>query len=180
MGGAEEISGDCCHVGVRPLRINPPKRSGNATEGVLSRILGHVSRAAVNRVAVERTALRAFFASAGLSELPVFVFSLERGDDDATAFSRMFAPVFGVPEDPATGGAGGPLGGYLVHHGAVGADTASHIVSLQGVAMGRPSRIHISLAAPSGSITGVRVGGSAVLVGTGSIAAVPGISDSTR
>ena len=82
-----------------------------------------------------------------LEELPVFVFSPEPADDDATVYSRMFGPVFGIPEDPATGGASGPLGAYLLKYNAVSADNASRLVSLQGVRMGRPSRIHIALSA---------------------------------
>jgi trans-2,3-dihydro-3-hydroxyanthranilate isomerase len=99
--------------------------------------------------------------------MPVFVFSLERGDDDATAFSRMFAPVLGIPEDPATGGASGPLGAYILHKGAVTPEQARHMVSLQGVAMGRPSRITISVLTTNGEISDVRVGGASVLLGAG-------------
>ncbi len=128
-----------------------------------------LSRAAVNAAVLDRGALRRFCQAADLPELPVFVFSLERADDDATVFSRMFAPVFDIPEDPATGGASGPLGGYLVHHEAVPAEQATHMVSLQGAKMGRPSRIHISIDARDGLIKAVRVGGQAVLVGEGTI-----------
>jgi trans-2,3-dihydro-3-hydroxyanthranilate isomerase len=128
-----------------------------------------ISRQAVDRVAVDRSALRRFFDAEGLAELPVFVFTLESGADDATVFSRMFAPAFGVAEDPATGGAGGPLGAYLVVHEAIPADRAAHIVSLQGAAMGRPSRIHISVASRDGHVSAVRAGGRAVLVGSGSL-----------
>jgi predicted PhzF superfamily epimerase YddE/YHI9 len=35
--------------------------------------------------------------------------------------------------------------------------------------MGRPSRIHISIDSADGAITGVRVGGTSVLVGRGEI-----------
>jgi trans-2,3-dihydro-3-hydroxyanthranilate isomerase len=128
-----------------------------------------VSRRAVDAVVVDRTALQRFYQAAGMSELPVFVFSLEAAGDDATVFSRMFAPVFGIAEDPATGGASGPLGGYLVHHAAVPADRAAHMVSLQGVRMGRPSRIHISISTRNGRIDEVRVGGQSVLVAEGTM-----------
>lgn len=127
------------------------------------------TREAVNRVTVDRAALRAFFTASGRDELPVFVFTLEAGDDDATAFSRMFAPLFGIPEDPATGGASGPLGAYLVHHGAVSPERAAGIVSLQGVAMGRPSRIVISIGRRDGAISDVRVGGRSVSMGSGNL-----------
>ena len=125
------------------------------------------TREAVNRAIVDRAALRTFYAAIGRDELPVFAFTLEAGNDDATAFSRMFAPMFGIPEDPATGGASGPLGAYLVRHKAVSDERAARMVSLQGVAMGRPSRIVISIKTHDGSISDVRVGGTCVSMGSG-------------
>jgi trans-2,3-dihydro-3-hydroxyanthranilate isomerase len=125
------------------------------------------TREAVNRVRADRKALQAFFTANGEDELPVFVFSTERGNDEATAFSRMFAEIFGVPEDPATGGASGPLGAYLLHHGVVSKKQAERLWSYQGVAMGRPSRIAISVQAKRGKVTDVRVGGSCVSLGAG-------------
>ena len=125
------------------------------------------TRDAVNRARADRKALQAFFAANGEAELPVFVFSVERGDDEATAFSRMFAELFGVPEDPATGGASGPLGAYLLQHGVVTAEQAERMWSYQGVAMGRPSRIAISVQSKRGQVSEVRVGGSSVPVGAG-------------
>ena len=107
--------------------------------------------------------------AAHMPELPVFVFSLEPANDDAAVYSRMLAPVFGIAEDPATGGAGGPLGGYLVSHGVVSAKQAEHLINLQGVQMGRPSRIHISIGMHDIRIDEVRVVGQAVLVGEGTI-----------
>jgi len=86
-------------------------------------------------------------------------------------YSRMFAPGFGIPEDPATGAASGPLGAYLLKYKAVSAKTASRLVSLQGVRMGRPSRIHIALSSRAGVLEEVQVGGEAVIVGEGTIRA---------
>jgi trans-2,3-dihydro-3-hydroxyanthranilate isomerase len=82
----------------------------------------------------------------------------------------MFAPDLGVGEDPATGGASGPLGCYLVRHALVPADRAGAMLSLQGVKMGRPSHVHISIACdPTGGFTSVRVGGESALAGEGTI-----------
>ena len=125
------------------------------------------SRAAVNRASCDRGLLRAFFAANDHPELPIFLFSLEPGNDDVTAFSRMFAPLFGIPEDPATGGASGPLGAYLLRLGAVTPQQATRLVSLQGVAMGRPSRITISVITRDEKIVDLRVGGTSVSVGAG-------------
>jgi trans-2,3-dihydro-3-hydroxyanthranilate isomerase len=79
--------------------------------------------------------------------------------------------MMGANEDPATGSASGPLGCYLVKHGLVAPDKAGAIVSSQGVKMGRPSRIHIKIDLTSGEISRVRVGGTSVLVGQGTLRA---------
>ncbi|CAN5722545.1 PhzF family phenazine biosynthesis protein [soil metagenome] len=134
------------------------------------------TRTAVDRIAIERRALLNVFRGVGLAELPVFFFTTDRSASaisgnasDATIYSRMLAPGFGISEDPATGGASGPLGSYLLYHGVVDAETARSMVSLQGVAMGRPSRIHISIDSDDDMITRVRVGGESVLVGRGEV-----------
>jgi trans-2,3-dihydro-3-hydroxyanthranilate isomerase len=129
-----------------------------------------VSRSAVDAVSIERKALTRSQLGAGLEELPVFFFSPEQaGDGGETVYSRMLAPRFGIGEDPATGAASGPLGAYLLQHRLVTADAARAMISLQGVAMGRPSRVHISIDSDEDRITGVRVGGVSVLVGRGEI-----------
>ena len=71
----------------------------------------------------------------------------------------MLAPGFGIGEDPATGAASGPLGAYLLQHRLVTADAARAMISLQGVAMGRPSRVHISIDSDEDRITGVGLAG---------------------
>jgi trans-2,3-dihydro-3-hydroxyanthranilate isomerase len=113
--------------------------------------------------------LEAFFKAANVDAHGVFFFSTERARDTATVYSRMFAPGAGIPEDPATGSASGPLGSYLVRHKVVAADAAGAMLSLQGVQMGRPSHVHMSIGVTDGAITSVRVGGEAVLAGEGTI-----------
>jgi len=108
-------------------------------------------------------------AAAGVDNHAMFVFSREPGPDDATVYSRMFAPGLGVHEDPATGAASGPLGCYLVRHHVVAPDQADAILSLQGVKMGRPSRVHIAIGLDCDGIALVQVGGEAVLVGEGEL-----------
>jgi len=125
------------------------------------------SRREVDDAVLNRAAFSSFMGS--LTDPPdcVFFFSLEPGADGATAYSRMFAPGLGIGEDPATGGASGPLGCYLVRHGAVTAGQAGSMLSLQGVKMGRPSHVHISIGLDRGEILDVRVGGTAVFAGEG-------------
>ena len=128
------------------------------------------SREAVNRAITDLSALRRLVSTAGV-DLPIFFFAMSDGAAGETVYSRMFAPKFGVIEDPATGSASGPLGCYLLRYALVDADAATHIVSLQGAAMGRPSRIHVEVTARGGDITQVRVGGRAVLVARGEMMA---------
>jgi trans-2,3-dihydro-3-hydroxyanthranilate isomerase len=130
------------------------------------------TRSAVDRAAVDRRAATRLCGDAGLPELATFFFTTA-GDPQPgasqTVYSRMLAPGFGITEDPATGGASGPLGCYLFHHGVVSSAAAQNIVSLQGVAMRRPSRIHISIETTGETITRVRVGGQSVLLGRGEV-----------
>ena len=124
------------------------------------------TRDAVDRAVSETGPLRRLNERTGL-KLPVFLFTLEAGEPEATVYSRMFSPQFGIAEDPATGIASGPLGCYLVRYGLVGAESAGRILSLQGQAMGRPSRIHIRIAGGREQITKVEIGGESVLVARG-------------
>jgi trans-2,3-dihydro-3-hydroxyanthranilate isomerase len=86
----------------------------------------------------------------------------------------MFAPGLGVLEHPATGSAAGPLGCYLVQHGRAPGDATRQIVNVQGVKMGRASRIHIAISGGPDAITDVKVGGEAVLVARGEWLAISG------
>jgi trans-2,3-dihydro-3-hydroxyanthranilate isomerase len=125
------------------------------------------TRAAVDDAAGDRAALDALLAGTQSGAHGVFLFSADPGDDDATVYSRMFAPRLGISEDPATGVASGPLGCYLVRHKIVVPQHAGDMVSLQGVKMGRPSRVHVSIGVDGSEIATVRVGGEAVLAGEG-------------
>jgi trans-2,3-dihydro-3-hydroxyanthranilate isomerase len=129
------------------------------------------TRQAVDRVAVNRTAYVACLSAAGIEDVPVFPFTLDRtgAAGDEIVYSRMLAPGFGIAEDPATGSANGPLGCYLAVHSALPEATLDHFVSLQGVAMKRPSRLHVSIARNGRQVTRVRVGGQSVLVGEGTL-----------
>jgi trans-2,3-dihydro-3-hydroxyanthranilate isomerase len=97
----------------------------------------------------------------------VFVFTREVEHVGSTVHSRMFAPGLGITEDPATGGASGPLGCYLVRHGL--APAGAEIISEQGLEMGRPSLIHIRIEQDGDRITAVRVGGQCHFMGEGFI-----------
>lgn len=77
----------------------------------------------------------------------------------------------GIPEDPATGAASGPLGAYLVENGvaALTKDQFCHIRSEQGFEMERPSFIDITVGKSKGAISSIKIGGKVASVGTGQL-----------
>ena len=77
----------------------------------------------------------------------------------------MFAPADGVPEDPATGSAAGPLACHLLRHGAIGPGT--ELAISQGASIGRPSTLYATADGSPDGITAVRVRGGAVIVAEG-------------
>ena len=81
---------------------------------------------------------------------------------------RMFAPDFGVPEDPATGAAAAAFAGVLMQFEAMG-DGTHDVAIRQGDAMGRPSAIALQLTIASGALRAVEIGGGAVIVSDGTL-----------
>jgi trans-2,3-dihydro-3-hydroxyanthranilate isomerase len=130
-------------------------------------IVALATRKAVDAAVLDRAKVDAMFASAGIQRRGIYVFSTERGQDDATAYSRLLGS--GGIEDPATGSAAGPAGCFAAQYGFVPADRVGAIVFLQGVLVRRPSRIHVNVTMAGGEISGVKVGGSAVVVGEGTM-----------
>jgi trans-2,3-dihydro-3-hydroxyanthranilate isomerase len=77
----------------------------------------------------------------------------------------MFAPAFGITEDPATGSGAGLLATHLARHGetAFGEEIEIH----QGLRIGRPSLLRARVEGSAERIERVEVGGSAVIVARG-------------
>ena len=121
--------------------------------------LDAVRRARINRHAWDTTLTTPWTES-------VFLFSHQAEAPDATVHARMFAPTFGVPEDPATGSAAAAFAGYLGRRHALANGTGRWVVE-QGIEMGRPSRMEVEADATDGEITAVRVAGPSVIVGEG-------------
>jgi PhzF family phenazine biosynthesis protein len=80
----------------------------------------------------------------------------------AAAYTRFFNPIVGIAEDPATGTAAGPLAARLVAGGQ--AEPGRPVIIEQGHALGRPSRIEVTV-----SGTQVRLSGSGLVVAEGTL-----------
>ncbi|MBV8120743.1 MAG: PhzF family phenazine biosynthesis protein, partial [Alphaproteobacteria bacterium] len=82
--------------------------------------------------------------------------------------ARMFAPLHGVPEDPATGSANVALAGLLASlHPEPDLNLELRIA--QGIEMGRPSLLEASAEKRGGRVTQMRIGGRCVTVMTGTV-----------
>lgn len=121
------------------------------------------SLAAVKKAATDMAAFRKYFGAR--EGLPLFLFSPETYSPSNQINCRMFAHLFGIPEDPATGSANGCLAGYLVKHRFFGSDAISVRVE-QGYEIGRKSLLHLEAGTEGGSIS-VKVGGRVIDVAEG-------------
>jgi trans-2,3-dihydro-3-hydroxyanthranilate isomerase len=100
-------------------------------------------------------------ALAALGSFGVSCFAL----DEDRVHARVFCPGLGVPEDPATGSAAGPLAVHLARHGRTA--FGQPITITQGVEIGRPSRLLACAFGSAERVERVAVAGSAVLVAQG-------------
>jgi trans-2,3-dihydro-3-hydroxyanthranilate isomerase len=83
----------------------------------------------------------------------------QAGDADIQA--RMFAPLHGIPEDPATGSANVALVGFLASLRPE-PDLTLNLRIAQGIDMGRPSLLEAAAEKKSGQIIGMWIGGRCV------------------
>jgi trans-2,3-dihydro-3-hydroxyanthranilate isomerase len=124
-----------------------------------------------NHDALARAIARADVFRLEVSKLPstsILLYTLvnEEGIDIR---ARMFAPLHGIAEDPATGSANVALIGLLAQLRPEHDLTLSKTVA-QGVEMGRPSLLFTTAEKQQGIVTATYVGGHCVPVMTGSIA----------
>jgi trans-2,3-dihydro-3-hydroxyanthranilate isomerase len=120
-----------------------------------------VARSRVNLEAWER-------ALTGTWAPEVLLFAREGERAGSDLHGRMYAPGFGIAEDPATGSAAAALAGYLARRDPR-RDGTLHWRLEQGFEMKRPSILDISADVADGEITAVRVGGASVVVCEGTM-----------
>ncbi len=121
-------------------------------------------RDALQRAAIDMKKLRAL-ANEGLTpDIHVYV----RSGDDFDIRARVFAPLDGVPEDPATGSANCALAGLLSHYDEAPSGRFQWRIA-QGVEMGRPSVLHAEAKKENGTVVKTSIGGACVMVAEGFI-----------
>lgn len=142
--------------------------TGNTMLMVPVRSLADLGRSRPNLLLLEEVYARNGFSSSGATGCYAFTReTIEIGE--ARAHARFFVGQ-NIGEDPATGSAAGPLGGYLVYHDATRVDPVDGVYRFlieQGDFIGRPSRIELEVKGAPGKVTEVRVGGPSVVVARG-------------
>jgi trans-2,3-dihydro-3-hydroxyanthranilate isomerase len=121
-------------------------------------------RAALERARARVDVMEAFAADGICPDIHLYVGS----GDGFDLRARMFAPLDGVPEDPATGSANVALGALLATLEPAASGTFRRRIA-QGVEMGRPSVLEVRAEKRDGLVTEAYVRGTSVLVSEGQI-----------
>jgi trans-2,3-dihydro-3-hydroxyanthranilate isomerase len=124
-----------------------------------------VSRDAVSRARLDRATWERVLSGGWAKE--IFLFDASAVATDTAIRARMFAPDLGVGEDPATGSAAASLAAYLSKHASGGAHMKWTVE--QGVEMGRPSILSLSVERSGTQDAAIRVAGKCVLVSEGQL-----------
>jgi trans-2,3-dihydro-3-hydroxyanthranilate isomerase len=124
---------------------------------------------ALTRCAADLSLLRASFAHPSPAT-GVYVVTWE--DDPSVVRARMFAGDVGVTEDPATGSAALAYGVYAAGTGLLPTGRSS-IEITQGVEMGRPSQLTVTVDSAAGAALATELTGRVSPVASGTIAIPP-------
>lgn len=143
--------------------IHPPRVAGVGLPFLIVELrhLEALARARCNMEVIEQ------ISASGIAP-DILIYVRVSGDGNEVIRARMFAPLDGVPEDPATGSANGALAALLTHcDGSDSGDFNWRI--MQGVEMGRPSMLLASTRKRHGEVTETRIAGDSVLICEGMI-----------
>ncbi len=121
-----------------------------------------VDRAALERARSHMPGVEALREQGLVPDVHLYV----RSADEFDIRARMFAPLDGVPEDPATGSANCALAALLAHHDPRDDGNFGWRIA-QGVEMGRPSVLEARAQKEDGAVLDAWIGGTSVLVGEG-------------
>ena len=118
-------------------------------------------RATVDQAVLDRAAWSKHLAKAWAPSVYFFA-------DEENIYSRMFSPLFGIEEDPATGSAAVAIAGVFGARRPEREGTFTWLID-QGVAMGRPSRLEAIAEKRDGRVVRIKVGGATVIGAEGTI-----------
>lgn len=147
-------------VGLKPDGISDELPIEEVSTGNAFLMLPIKDLATIRKAVGNMNALSDFFSNT--PSMAPYLFTFETEDPKSRVHTRLFAPYFGIIEDPATGSAAGPLTGYLLKHGVFG--NQFEIQNEQGIEMGRPSQLLMKGVLSEGEYQ-IEIGGHCRFVG---------------
>ena len=169
LGEADVTEVAAC-LGLRPRQIREDRHAPvTGTVGLPFLLVELSDRAALEAARPVTAAIETAPSVAPVKDIHCYVRT--GGDDGFDLRTRMFAPLDGVPEDPATGSANCALAGLLAEIDGP-ADGILNLRIAQGVEMGRPSELLAEVDRQAGVTTAIRVGGRCVAIRRGEVVAV--------
>ncbi len=112
--------------------------------------------------------LSAWSGAFGSASAGVWLYCRETEHSDNDFHARMFAPGFGISEDPATGSAAAAFAGVVRRFDEPPSGTHRYVIE-QGFEIERPSLMTMEMDVAGGEISAVRIGGNAVVVAEGTL-----------
>ncbi len=119
-------------------------------------------------IANAKVNLRAWSGGLGAPTAAAWLYCRETERSDSDFHARMFAPGFGIAEDPATGSAAAAFAGVVHRFDEPPSGSYRHVIE-QGFEIDRPSLMTLEIDIAGGEIGAVRVGGNAVVVAEGTL-----------
>lgn len=145
----EDLNKDC------PIQI--------ASTGHSKVMIGINSRTLLNQLNPDFTHLA--HISKEISCNGYFVFTFDSDDEHILTYGRMFAPAIGIQEDPVTGNANGPLGGYLIRNKIIDvSDGTFEFTGRQGETINRIGQMKVEVTIKNHHPEIIRITGNAVSV----------------
>lgn len=134
-----------------------------ASTGHSKVMIGIKSREKLNELIPDQAELK--LLSGRINCNGYFVFTLDLDGDGILTYGRMFAPAIGIAEDPVTGNANGPLGGYLVQNKVVNCNTDYfEFNARQGEKINRLGTMNVSVTIENNIPKEIRIKGNAVVI----------------
>ncbi|WP_419729930.1 PhzF family phenazine biosynthesis protein [Lichenicola sp.] len=138
-----------------------------ASTGLPFLLVELADRDALRRARADIATIARVLPPHGVDGIYLYTRVLEPADAGTDMQARMFAPLDGIPEDPATGSATCAMIGLQAAL-LEAPDTVVSLVVGQGFDMGRPSLLHARAVRQGGQVGQVQVGGRCVSVMQGS------------
>lgn len=150
-------------LGLEPQNLDERCPVQIASTGHSKVMIGIKSRSVLNQLTPNADQLSRLSKEIGCNGY--FVFTFDSDDQEILTYGRMFAPAIGIVEDPVTGNANGPLGGYLIQNKIIEvSDGNFEFIGRQGEAINRIGQVKVEVNVINQTPQAIRITGNAVSV----------------